>query len=192
MSMFRLMAMGLVASVLLGCSGEKLLPTPYMFAILAGPAAAATAPGVSVVVKDAERRVDITIDGKPFTSYLWQAGQRKPILYPLLAPDGTTLTRGNPPLPASARIIPTTPGSGSTTPTSTTSTTGITPTPSSLRPVPDTAPSTTTASSLPRVAPPPANSSPNPPGTPPPTFHPLEATSRRPSSTRPRATSSRS
>ena len=28
-----------------------------------------------------------------------QTNQRKPILYPLIAPDGTTLTRGNPPLP---------------------------------------------------------------------------------------------
>jgi hypothetical protein len=41
----------------------------------------------------------VTIDGKPFTSYLWKTNQRKPILYPLIAPDGTTLTRGNPPLP---------------------------------------------------------------------------------------------
>ena len=55
--------------------------------------------GVAVTVNQAAHRVDITIDGKPFTSYLWHTSQRKPILYPLLAPDGTTLTRNVPPLP---------------------------------------------------------------------------------------------
>jgi hypothetical protein len=62
-------------------------------------AGAAPAKGVAVIVNEAAHRVDITIDGQPFTSYLWATNQRKPILYPLLAPDGTTLTRGNPPLP---------------------------------------------------------------------------------------------
>jgi len=47
----------------------------------------------------ANQRVDITIDGAPFTSYLWNDSLRKPVLYPLIAPDGTTLTRSNPPLP---------------------------------------------------------------------------------------------
>ncbi len=51
-----------------------------------------------VVVKEdaAAHRVDVTIDGAPFTSYLWQTNQRKPVLYPLIAPDGTTVTRGYP------------------------------------------------------------------------------------------------
>jgi hypothetical protein len=61
--------------------------------------AAPPAKGVAVTVNAAAHRVDIAIDGAPFTSYLWQTNQRKPILYPLLAPDGATLTRGNPPLP---------------------------------------------------------------------------------------------
>jgi hypothetical protein len=57
------------------------------------------AKGVAVTVNEAAHRVDITVDGQPFTSYLWHTSQRKPILYPLIAPDGTTLNRGNPPLP---------------------------------------------------------------------------------------------
>jgi len=57
------------------------------------------ATGVAVRVDQAAHRVDITIDGQPFTSYMWGNNQRKPILYPLIAPDGVTLTRGNPPLP---------------------------------------------------------------------------------------------
>src|ERR1035438_5043560 len=61
--------------------------------------AAPPAKGVAVTVNEAAHRVDITVDGQPFTSYLWHTSQRKPILYPLIAPDGTTLTRGNPPLP---------------------------------------------------------------------------------------------
>ncbi len=61
--------------------------------------AAPPAHSVAVTVNQSAHRVDIAIDGAPFTSYLWATNQRKPILYPLLAPDGTTLTRGNPPLP---------------------------------------------------------------------------------------------
>jgi hypothetical protein len=63
------------------------------------PMLQAASSGVSLVKNDAEHRVDVTVDGKPFTSYLWKTNQRKPILYPLIAPDGTTLSRGNPPLP---------------------------------------------------------------------------------------------
>jgi len=61
----------------------------------------ASAQGIRIASKPAEHRVDITIDGQPFTSYLWNTNQRKPVLYPLIAPDGTTVTRGYPfkPLP---------------------------------------------------------------------------------------------
>jgi len=55
-----------------------------------------TAQGVTVTTNEAAHRVDIAMDGKPFTSYLWQTNQRKPVLYPLIAPDGTTVTRGYP------------------------------------------------------------------------------------------------
>jgi hypothetical protein len=58
--------------------------------------AAPPAKGVTVTTNAAAHRVDIAIDGQPFTSYLWQTNQRKPVLYPLIAPDGTTVTRGYP------------------------------------------------------------------------------------------------
>jgi Methane oxygenase PmoA len=61
--------------------------------------AAPPSKGVALTVNDSTHRVDITIDGAPFTSYMWGNNQRKPILYPLVSPDGSTLTRGNPPLP---------------------------------------------------------------------------------------------
>jgi hypothetical protein len=56
---------------------------------------------IKVVPNEAQRRVDITVDGKPFTSYIWPTSLMKPVLYPLIADDGVTVTRGYPlaPLP---------------------------------------------------------------------------------------------
>ena len=51
---------------------------------------------VSIVVNEAERRADILIDGKPFTSYIWPATLKKPVLYPLRSANGTIVTRGFP------------------------------------------------------------------------------------------------
>jgi hypothetical protein len=98
MKLYSALALTLAAGGAMACAQGK-IDAPHTTALLAGAAAAKAAPGVKVNVNDAEHRVDITIDGKPLTSYLWKTNQRKPILYPLIAPDGTTLTRGNPPLP---------------------------------------------------------------------------------------------
>jgi hypothetical protein len=51
---------------------------------------------VLVVVNELGRRVDISIDGKPFTSYIWPATLKKPVLYPLRTAQGTIITRGFP------------------------------------------------------------------------------------------------
>src|ERR1700748_3349280 len=57
--------------------------------------------GVQVVADETHQRVDITIDGKPFTSYIWPTSLKKPVLYPLIDDQGVTGTRGYPlqPLP---------------------------------------------------------------------------------------------
>jgi hypothetical protein len=52
--------------------------------------------GVQVVPNPASTRVDITIDGQPFTSYIWPTTLKKPVLYPILDSDGVTLTRNFP------------------------------------------------------------------------------------------------
>lgn len=52
--------------------------------------------GVRVVANETARRVDITVDGQPFTSYIWPESLMKPVLYPLHAADGTIVTRGFP------------------------------------------------------------------------------------------------
>jgi hypothetical protein len=51
---------------------------------------------VQVTVRDADRRVDIAVGGKPFTSYIYPASLKKPVLYPLRAASGTVVTRGYP------------------------------------------------------------------------------------------------
>ena len=56
----------------------------------------AAARGVQVTPDEANRRVDITIDGKPFTSYIWPTTLKKPVLFPIVDADGVTLTRGWP------------------------------------------------------------------------------------------------
>src|SRR5580693_8877431 len=52
--------------------------------------------GVKVVPDEAHQRVDITIDGKPFTSYVWPSSLKKPVLYPLITADGIDVVRGFP------------------------------------------------------------------------------------------------
>jgi hypothetical protein len=60
------------------------------------PLTAAPARGVQVVADETNRRVDITIDGKPFTAYIWPTTLKKPVLYPIIDADGVTVTRGYP------------------------------------------------------------------------------------------------
>jgi hypothetical protein len=63
---------------------------------LAASAFSAPSKGVKVVAHEADRRVDITIDGGPFTSYIWPTSLKKPVLFPLIDDEGVTLTRGYP------------------------------------------------------------------------------------------------
>ena len=62
------------------------------------PGAAASPPAdhVKLVRADADRRVDVLIDGQPFTSYIWPVRLKKPVLYPIRAASGTLVTRGFP------------------------------------------------------------------------------------------------
>ncbi len=51
---------------------------------------------IRIVPNEAERRVDVVIDGQPFTSYIWPEKLAKPVLFPLRTPKGTVVTRGFP------------------------------------------------------------------------------------------------
>ena len=59
-------------------------------------ALAADAPRIQVIPNDAARRMDVIIDGKPFTSYIYPTSQKKPVLFPLRTAKGTFVTRGWP------------------------------------------------------------------------------------------------
>jgi hypothetical protein len=52
--------------------------------------------GVTVVSDEAARRVDVLVDGQPFTSYIWPDTLKKPVLFPLRTSSGTIVTRGFP------------------------------------------------------------------------------------------------
>jgi hypothetical protein len=72
--------------------------------VLAGSACSAAAQAgkqvaadyVQVVKKEADRRVDVLVGGKPFTSYVWPTTQKKAVLFPIIAANGTVVTRGFP------------------------------------------------------------------------------------------------
>lgn len=64
-------------------------------AVLTLPVRAA-GPAVDVRVDEAGRRVEVTIDGRPFTSYIWTDTVKKPVLYPIRDAHGTIVTRGWP------------------------------------------------------------------------------------------------
>ncbi|MEI6275828.1 MAG: PmoA family protein [Prolixibacteraceae bacterium] len=51
---------------------------------------------VSFVDKSDQKQVDVMMDGKLFTSYLWPDNVMKPVLYPVITASGTEVTRGYP------------------------------------------------------------------------------------------------
>lgn len=48
---------------------------------------------IQLIRNDAERKVDILIEGKLFTAYVYPTNIKKPVLYPLITPKGTKITR---------------------------------------------------------------------------------------------------
>jgi hypothetical protein len=55
-----------------------------------------TAGGTQVIANEAGKRVDVTIDGTPFTSYIYPETLKKPVLYPIRSAGGSLVTRGWP------------------------------------------------------------------------------------------------
>jgi Methane oxygenase PmoA len=51
---------------------------------------------VRIAENKEKKQYDVTVDGQPFTSYVFWDNQKKPILYPLRTAKGTTVTRGYP------------------------------------------------------------------------------------------------
>jgi len=75
------------------CNTPKLLA---VILLVMGFASAMQAQSVHVMRKSEERRVDVTVDGKPFTSYRWDERILRPVLYPILSSGSSFVTRGFP------------------------------------------------------------------------------------------------
>lgn len=75
----------------------KLKHTALAFAALAF-AGNAYAQKVDLVRNDKDKKVEVNIDGKPFTAYYYPGEKtlKKAVLYPVMTPKGTVITRGWP------------------------------------------------------------------------------------------------
>ena len=65
-------------------------------AFLMTPTLHAQSKGVTVTPNESARRVDITVDGEPFTSYIYPTLLKKPVLFPIRTAKGASITRGFP------------------------------------------------------------------------------------------------
>jgi hypothetical protein len=65
-------------------------------AALSAGQGAAPGKGVRLVHDERAQRVDVLVDGQPFTSYLYTSTLQKPVLFPLRTAKGTLVTRGFP------------------------------------------------------------------------------------------------
>jgi hypothetical protein len=72
------------------------LGTALAFAASCGTAARSDQHTITVKPNEAAQRVDVVVDGKPFTSYLYAPALKKPVLFPLRTAKGTIVTRGFP------------------------------------------------------------------------------------------------
>lgn len=79
--------------------------TPAILVVLGLVLPLRAAGHVEVTVNEAAKRVDITIDGKPFTSYIWTETVKKPVLYPIRDASGTLVTRGWPIAPRAGERV---------------------------------------------------------------------------------------
>jgi hypothetical protein len=75
---------------------RRILGTLLLAPLLITAAVSTDAPRIQVVPHAVAPRVDVTIDGKPFTSYIYPRDQKKPSLFPIRTANGTLVTRGWP------------------------------------------------------------------------------------------------
>ena len=74
---------------------HQLLGTLTLAAALATNAMAQQEP-VTIKRYDQQKKIDVIVGGKPFTTFLYPDTLEKPVLYPLIAADGAVVTRGFP------------------------------------------------------------------------------------------------
>lgn len=67
-----------------------------VFILTTGAAINAQSARVKLVRADDKHKIDVLVDGKLFTSYQYPVNMEKPYLYPVMAPNGSVITRGFP------------------------------------------------------------------------------------------------
>ncbi len=90
---------GLVFSVQYSSFKKKMyMEKIFNLVILLCAATSLFAQKITLAAKPAERKVDVLVDGKLFTAYIYPdtATLKKPVLFPLISPGGNALTRGFP------------------------------------------------------------------------------------------------
>jgi Family of unknown function (DUF6807) len=75
---------------------RRILGTLLLAPFLIAAAVSTDTARIQVTPNAAAARVDVTIDGKPFTTYIYPRDQKKPSLYPIRTANGTVVTRGWP------------------------------------------------------------------------------------------------
>jgi hypothetical protein len=70
-----------------------------------GVAPRMSAADVDVLPRPEARRVEVRIDGAPFTAYVWPESLTKPVLFPIRTARGTVVTRGFPLEPRAAERV---------------------------------------------------------------------------------------
>ncbi len=88
-----------VGAVLIGLLAGACTSKPSVQADCGDAEKEASAPAIRIVRNDAEQKVDVLVDGQPFTSYLYSdqiSVLKKPVIYPLITPKGNDVTRGFP------------------------------------------------------------------------------------------------
>ena len=63
------------------------------------PAPGTEPPRVTLHKRSGQAVVDVRVEGKPFTAYIWPGSLKKPTLYPVVSAGGVVVTRGFPPRP---------------------------------------------------------------------------------------------
>jgi methane monooxygenase PmoA-like len=92
----RVSTIALLLVPMLGAGGAASVPGAQGRPDRTQPPTEQKAARIAVVPDEAGRRVDVTIDGKPFTSYIYPTTLKKPTLFPLRTAKGTVVTRGYP------------------------------------------------------------------------------------------------
>lgn len=89
----------LVGAVLIGLLAGACSRAPVIQADRGEAEQPTSALAIQIVRNDAEQKVDVLVDGQPFTSYLYSdqiSVLKKPVIYPILTPKGNDVTRGFP------------------------------------------------------------------------------------------------